>query len=50
MELHQSGMKLDFALLLLEGELIRSKYFDLPQNMESFPHLTVAGYVKHKNG
>jgi hypothetical protein len=32
-DLHKSGIKLDFALLVLEGEVKRSKYFDLPQNI-----------------
>lgn len=49
-DLHQSGIQFDFALLLLEGEVKRSKYFDLPQDIESFPQITVSGYVKHKGG
>jgi V8-like Glu-specific endopeptidase len=41
-------MRHDFALLELEGEIIRDEYLELPQDIESFPQprLAVSGYVQ----
>ena len=40
-------MQNDFALLELEQEVVRNRYFELPLNINSFPQpqLAVSGYV-----
>jgi hypothetical protein len=47
-ELKHQEVRHDFALLELEGEIIRDEYFELPHDVESFPEprLVLSGYLQ----
>jgi hypothetical protein len=42
--LYEKGAKYDYALLKLEKNLERAQYFNLFQDLDSLPKLTVCGY------